>query len=256
MAQGRPVARVLPEAGAVAREGAAELERAVDLAVRARGRAAIALSGGATPRQLLLLLAEPREPFRWRIPWSAVHVFWGDERHVPPDHPRSNYRLAREAFLDARLVPADNVHRIPAEIPDAQRAAHRYQHDVAEFFEVEPHARRPPRFDLVFLGLGVDGHTASLFPGSSALDEPERWFVDARFEPPRGDRITITVPVLAAARHVVFVVTGREKAGTVREVLEGPMRPSELPAQAVQPVDGDCLWLLDEAAASELAVRD
>jgi 6-phosphogluconolactonase len=172
-------------------------------------------------------------------------VYWGDERHVPPEHPDSNYRMAREALLDHVPLPGANVHRVPAEEPDARRAAERYERDLRAGFALA--ATTLPRFDLVLLGLGADGHTASLFPGAEALDETLRLAVATRGPAPPIERITLTLPVLNHAACVAFLVSGADKAAVVRAVLAEPRSPL-LPAQRVRPA-GRLVWLLDAAAA-------
>ena len=213
-------------------------------AVAERGRFAWALAGGSTPRALYQLLAS--DPYRARLPWNAIHFFWGDERHVPPDHPDSNFRMAREAMLDAVPVPAENIHRVPAEEPDAQRAAAEYEATLRAFFQVA--AGEWPRFDLMLLGLGKEGHTASLFPGSalSRIAERERLVAAPWVEAQQTFRITLTPPVLNHARRAMFLVSGDEKAEALHAVLEGAREPEVYPAQIVE---GNVLWLVDRAAA-------
>lgn len=226
-------------------EAAAEaLIAVVNGAVEARGRAAVALSGGETPRGLYRLLAE--EPFRERLPWARLHAFWGDERAVPPDHPESNFRLAREALFDHVPLPAENLHRIEGELaPEA--AAARYEALLQGFF-----AGEAPAFDIVLLGLGSDGHTASLFPGSTALGEACRLVVAASGPPPLTSRITLTLPVLNGARCVCFLVVGAAKSTALAEVLYGERA---LPAQEVRPESGELFFFVDRAAASDFPTR-
>jgi 6-phosphogluconolactonase len=232
----------------LSREAAARFQRLAADRIAAAGRFSVALSGGSTPRALYRLLGEP--PSREAIDWPRVLLFWGDERFVPADHPDSNYRLAREAFISRVPIPAGNVHPIPTESDDPQAAAAQYEETLRHFLAV-PEGEWP-RFDLILLGLGADGHTASLFPGSPALDEHRR-LVAAAHAPKLGAwRLTLTPPVLRSARHVVFLVSGSDKASVLREVLEGPCDPHRLPAQLVQPEKGDLTWLADEAAASLL----
>jgi 6-phosphogluconolactonase len=218
-------------------------------AAAAQGRCAVALSGGSTPRRLYERLA--REPHRARVPWSRVHLYWGDERCVPPEHPESNYRLVRESLLAGAPVPPENVHRVEAELADPAEAAALYEAGMIRDFGLT--ARQVPRFDLILLGLGADGHTASLFPGSPALEEEQRLAVANFVEALSAQRITLTVPVLNRARNVVFLVAGKDKAHALREVLEGERRPQLVPAQMVHPPDGRLLFLADQAAASLLA---
>lgn len=220
-------------------------------AVAARGRFAVALSGGSTPRALFQRLAEP--PRRDEIPWARVEVFWADERCVPPDHPDSNYGMARAALLDPIGVPAERVHRVPGEAPDPAAAAAACEAEIARALGGTP-GGPPPVLDLVLLGMGADGHTASLFPGTAALAERRRW-VMANFVPRlAAHRITLTYPILNRAAHVLFLVAGADKAEVLREALEGPPEPERLPAQGVRPDAGELVWLVDRAAARRLAM--
>jgi 6-phosphogluconolactonase len=214
-------------------------------AIDSRGRCAVALSGGSTPKSVYQLLAAPA--FRSRVRWSDIHFFWGDERHVPPDYPDSNYRMAVEAMLSKVPVPPANVHRVRGELSDAEQAAREYEHTVRACVGGEP----MPRFDLIDLGIGTDGHTASLFPGSAGLEERERVCVANWIATLDTYRITLTLPTLNAARAVIFIVKGAEKASIVQRVLSDPVGES-LPAQLVRPADGTLLWMLDRAAAGEL----
>jgi 6-phosphogluconolactonase len=228
----------------------AEAERFVKLArdaIAARGRCLVALSGGSTPKPLYELLATP--PYSAQIDWSRLHLFWGDERCVPPDHPDSNYRMTREALIDKVPIPPPNVHRIRGE-DDPQRTAEAYERTLREWFGPEdPPART---FDVVLLGMGPDGHTASMFPGTAAPTETRRWTMAVHVEHPRDMwRVTLTTVVLNAASDVTFLVEGADKAPRLREVLEQRSeRP--LPAQRIQPAHGSLHWLVDEAAAAQL----
>ncbi len=232
---------VVADAEAVCRRAAEEFVRAAEGAVGARGRFAVALSGGNTPRRLYALLADPKGPYRAAVAWDKTHMFFGDERCVPPDHPDSNYRMAHEAFLSQVPVPAAQVHRIPAEQADG---AESYERLLRAFF-----GAGVPCFDLVLLGLGPEGHTASLFPGSPALAETARWVVPVEVEQRIRKRVTLTPPVLNAAALVAFLVSGAEKAEALRGVLGDRRAPEEWPAQIVQPTAGRLLWLLDVDAA-------
>jgi 6-phosphogluconolactonase len=234
--------RVFPNAAELARAAADEISFRIRRTLRDSDRFSWALSGGSTPRDLYRLLAS--DPYRDRLPWHAIHFFWSDERHVPPDHPESNYRMAREAMLDAVPLPPGNLHRIAAEEPDAQHVAAQYETDLRAFFNPAP--GEWPRFDLVLLGLGKDGHTASLFPGNAALHEHERLVVAPWVEALKAYRITLTPPVLSHARRALFLVSGGEKAEALRAVLEGERDPDRYPAQVVE---GNRLWLVDRAAA-------
>jgi 6-phosphogluconolactonase len=233
----------------------AEAERIVTQAreaIRARGRCLVALSGGSTPRPLYELLATPR--YATRIDWSRMHLFWGDERCVPPDHPDSNYRMTREALIDHVPLPPENVHRVRGEDPPEQ-AAVAYERLLRELFGPDdPPART---FDLVLLGMGRDGHTASIFPGSAAVGETHRWAMPVHVETPRDMwRVTVTTVVLNAAADVTFLVAGPDKAPRLREVLQaGERSRPALPAQLVKPIRGALHWMVDAAAGAELGAR-
>jgi len=240
--------RVAPDAGALMRLAAEEVARRAEAAVAARGHFFIALAGGATPRRLYQLLADPRAPFFARVPWDRTQVFFGDERHVHPDDPESNYGMARAALLSRVPVRPEHVHRIRAEDTDAAAVAADYERELRSAFGLSPGAL--PAFDLVLLGLGQDGHTASLFPGSEALEAHGRLVLAPYVERLRTHRITLALDVLNAARAVVFLVSGAEKAERVREVLlgEGPL----LPAARVRPKGGELAFFLDAPAAALL----
>ena len=242
-----PEVLIVPDLSAAAAAAAERVARRCEQAAASRGECAIALSGGETPRALHARLAS--DPFRRRIPWTRIRVFWGDERGVPPDDPRSNYRMARETLLNAVPVPDDRIHRMPAEGPDRQAAAEAY---AALLRAHLPHAADGwPRFDLVLLGLGDDAHTASLFPHAPALQETRRAVLAV--EAPDGmPRMTLTPPVLNHASEIIFLVAGPRKAPAVRAVLDGPRQPDAVPAQAIRPVDGTLAWIVDASAASRL----
>jgi 6-phosphogluconolactonase len=227
-------------------------------AVAARGEFTIALSGGSTPRLLYELLATPA--ISSDLPWQDVHVFWGDERHVPPDHPESNYRMAREALLDHVPIPEKNVHRMLAELPNASTAALAYVDELRRSFGLEDRADVAgpgalPRFDLILLGMGEDGHTASLFPQSPALRENKALVVANPVEKLATTRITVTYPVINNAARVWFLVAGGSKAQILKDVLEGEYQPDVLPSQAVNPIDGELVFLLDSTAAAGLTTH-
>jgi len=210
----------------------------------------LALSGGSTPRMLHERLSHEPAVTR-RVPWNNLHFFWGDERHVPPEDPQSNFRMARETLFASAPVPAPNIHRVPAEEPDAVVAAEKYERELRSFFNLKP--GQWPRFDCVLLGIGADGHTASLFPATKALKETRRLVAANWVEKFQCHRITMTVPVLNQAAQVIFLVSGRQKAEILKAILEGDYRPDLLPAQLIRPVDGKLLWLVDEAAAGCLS---
>jgi 6-phosphogluconolactonase len=219
-----------------------DLARAAAEYFVARSPKTVALSGGSTPKLLFELMAD--EPFREQIAWSSIHFFWSDERHVPPDHPDSNYRTANEAMLSRVPVATSNVHRIPGENPNATEAASEYEQTLIEITR-----QSLPRLDLILLGLGTDGHTASIFPGSEVLHETTRLVAAPWVEKFQTYRITLTLPLLNNGASVVFLVSGAEKAKIVKEVLDGP---EKYPSQAVKPTNGELLWMLDEDAASEI----
>jgi len=203
------------------------------------------LSGGSTPRPIYARLASVG--YRERIDWSKVYVFFGDERCVPPDDARSNYRMACEALLDHIALPADNIHRIQGEIDPAQ-AALSYEQELQQLFRTAA----LPAFDLICLGLGDNGHTASLFPGTAALREKDRWVVPQYVEVMTSWRITFTASLINAARHSAFLAEGAAKADVLWRVLEGPYQPDVLPAQLIQPMNGELHWLVDAAAAAKI----
>jgi 6-phosphogluconolactonase len=206
-----------------------------------------ALSGGVTPRLLYQILGSPA--LAGRLRWENTQLFQVDERCVPPDHPDSNYRMIREALLDTAAIPPENFHRMQAEQSDLEQAARDYAHELARVLQPQDGDR--PRLDVIFLGMGPDGHTASLFPGTAALEEQTAWVRPNHLERLGMRRLTMTLPLLNAAAHVIFLVAGADKAEGLRKVLEGP--PGELPAQRIQPLDGSLSWFVDEAAARKLS---
>lgn len=207
-----------------------------------------ALSGGTTPRRLYKLLATTA--YSDRIAWPNVHLFQVDERCVPLDHPDSNFRMISGALVVPSRMAPENLHRMAGEQADANEAARQY---ALELDRVIPNREGDcPRFDLVLLGMGNDGHTASLFPGSPALEERDRWVCPSSPGPGGLPRLTLTYPVLNATAQIVFLVSGSEKAATLQSVLEGPPQSQLLPAQGISPVNGHLVWYVDEAAASRL----
>jgi 6-phosphogluconolactonase len=185
------------------------------------------------------------------MPWDKIHFCWGDERHVPPDHPDSNYRMAREVLFSKVPVPPENIHRIKSEIAEASEAADRYEETLRKLFRLS--ADQFPRFDLILLGLGSDGHTASIFPGSQVIKEKRRLVVASWVQQLKSSRITLTPPVLNKAEAVVFLVSGLEKAPALHSVLEGDYQPEHLPAQLIRSNKSNVLWLVDHEAASMLS---
>jgi 6-phosphogluconolactonase len=246
------ISRTIDELVYTAATGIVDIARA---SIAARGTFSIALSGGSTPRLLYEVLADPS--VSGDAPWNDIQIFWGDERHVPPDHPESNYRMAREALLDRVTIPAANIHRIHAELPNPTTAAVAYADELVRSFGLDriDGDTTLPRFDLILLGLGEDGHTASLFPHSPALQE-RRALVAANLVPKLSTtRITLTIPVLNNAARVWFLVTGGSKAAILEQVLEGPVQPDEFPAQYISPIDGELLYQLDSTAAANLSTH-
>jgi len=217
-------------------------------AVAQRGRFSIALSGGSTPRNLYTLIAANAST---SLPWTKIFFFWGDERHVPPTDPESNFRMAEETLLSKVPVPASNIFRVPTENSDATAVAEAYEQTLQKFFAPPP--GKFPRFDLILLGMGPDGHTASLFPETAALQEKSRFVVANWVEKLKTSRITLTLPVLNASRRVAFLVSGADKASVLREVLEGNAPGEKYPSKLVRPSDGKLIWFVDRAAASELS---
>ncbi|MCS7311410.1 MAG: 6-phosphogluconolactonase [Acidobacteria bacterium] len=239
--RGAPDVRVYPDPDALSRAVAQAIAGLIQTAVAEKDRFCMALSGGRAPFRTFRRLVEA---FRDAVPWSGVHVFWADERYVPFDDSRSHYRMVREAFLDHVSIPFDQVHPMPTTEPDPETAARAYENLLRAYFPGPW-----PVFDLAILGLGADGHTASLFPGSPALAERERWVVAVReptADPPV--RLTLTLPVLNHAACIYFIVTGPEKTLALRRTLADAPDLVNCPAGAVRPVRGDLIWWVDQAA--------
>lgn len=235
--------RVFPSPDDLAVTAAALFSETARAAASARGEFRVCLAGGSTPKGLYRRLAGD---LGRDVPWPEVRVYFGDERCVPPDHPDSNYGMARSALLARVPVSPERIFRIPGEF-GLGTAADAYEQTLRETL-VAPNSR----FDLVLLGLGTDGHTASLFPHTPALHVTDRWCAGAVAPTAPKERITLTLPILNAGRRIVFLVTGKEKADAVRAILCGPRDPNRLPAQAIRPIDSGLFWLLDESAASDL----
>ena len=233
---------IAPSAEVLTYTAAGLFSEIVNGAIKRDGRASVALSGGGTPRALFTLLAEP--DWREAIDWSRVHVFWGDERFVPPTDAQSNFRMANETLLSKVPIPTENVHRFITERGDAAGVAAEYEKTIREYFK-----GHEPAFDLILLGLGTNAHTASLFPNCAALNETNRLVIAEHIEEVKSERLTFTVPLINAAHDVCFLVSGGEKAEVVRNVLEGTMNPEQKPAQLIRPTRGKLTWLMDEAAA-------
>jgi 6-phosphogluconolactonase len=222
-------------------------------AVAGRGRARIAISGGSTPKTAFQLLADPNEPWRNRMPWDRLDIYWVDERAVPPDNAESNYRMTREALLDHVPLRPEQIHRMEGEL-DPEVAAARYESELRNSFRLE--GAQSPRFDLVELGMGTDGHTASLFPHTEAIHEVSR-LVTANHVPQKDSwRITLTWPVIDHASSVFFLIAGEDKAQILKEILTGPHDPERLPSQLIWPASGILTLFLDKAAARLLPATD
>jgi 6-phosphogluconolactonase len=243
--------KVFPARAALVEAVAGDIAACAQEAIDQRGRFSIALCGGSTPGPLFDHLAS--HAFRDRIVWGSVHVFWGDDRAVPPDHEDSNYRLAKERLLDHVPIPPAQIHRMRTELAPELAADH-YERLLREFFAEGAPGEPQPRFDYLLQGMGPDGHTASLFPHTEALaiTDPDRWVV-ANYVPQLDTwRITLTAPAINAGRNVIFMVEGAGKAERLREVLKGDYRPDVLPSQLIAPMDGRLVWMVDEAAAARL----
>jgi 6-phosphogluconolactonase len=237
-----PQVRVCADLADLSRRAADAMARAIIDAVQTRGTCSVVLSGGSTPRPLYRLLASQ---YRAGIPWAHVQLFWGDERYVPPEDPRSNYRMAREALLDDVPCPSGNIHPMPTHFPSADTAAREYERTLRTHF-----AEDSPRFDVVLLGLGDDGHTASLFPGSLALAERTRWVVAAQAPGDPRCRLTLTLPALVSAAAVHVLVAGAAKAKPLRSVLEGAGDWIKYPAAGIRRGTGSVTWWADRDAAA------
>jgi 6-phosphogluconolactonase len=235
--------RVYPTIVELSLRAAEAAVETINDAVQRAGRCSLVLSGGSTPRTLFTLLASQ---FRYRIPWARVHVFWGDERYVPPDDPRSNYGMARETLLDHVPCPAANVHPMPTSFPDPSDAARAYEATLRHEF-----ADEWPRFDLVLLGIGPEGHTASLFPGAPALDERTRWVLPVTVPAEPALRLTLTLPALSRSANAYFLVAGADKSRALHHVLTGSADPASYPAAGVRLESGTLIWWVDRAAAAE-----
>jgi 6-phosphogluconolactonase len=234
--------RIFEDAAKVAEAAANRFIELGREAVSERGRFTVALAGGSTPKQAYRLLASA--PFRQQLDWSKVHIFFGDERSVPPDDIESNYRMANEALLSHVGLPLENIHRMNG-VGDVVANARLYEDEMRTFFNDAGW----PRLDLVLLGMGNDGHTASLFPGTQALHEEQAWVVGVWVEKLSAYRITLTAPAINHAAHIIFLVTGENKAEPLREILKGQQSSEQLPAQLIKPLDGSLEWFIDRAAA-------
>jgi 6-phosphogluconolactonase len=247
--------RILADGAAIAKRAAQEFVQAAAEAVRIKGSFNVALAGGSTPKAVYSLLVND-PALRSQVPWDKMHLFFGDERHVAPDHLDSNYRMASDVMISKSPLKPEQVMRIKGEYPDAEQAALEYEKALCEYFKLK--AGEYPRFDLVLTGMGNEGHTLSLFPGTKALHADRRIAVRNWIGKLYTERITLTAPAASNAAHIIFMVTGADKAPALKAVLEGPFEPEQLPAQLLQPQNGKLLWLVDTAAGSMLAsgIRD
>lgn len=245
---------VEPDPASLARRAAQYFLEMASEAVAASGRARIAISGGSTPKTTFQLLADPNQPWRAHMPWDSLDIYWVDERCVPPDDNDSNYRMTREALFDHVPLAPEQIHRIEGEL-DPEAAAARYESELRNSFRLE--GAESPRFDLIALGMGPDGHTASLFPHTEAIHELGRLAV-ANHVPQQKDswRITLTWPVINHASSVFFLIAGADKASVLNEVLTGPHDPERLPSQLIWPSSGILTLILDKAAAAHLPATD
>ncbi len=243
--------RELDDTNQLFHAAAEEVCRIGRMSIETTGRFSLVLSGGGTPRGLYELLAQ--HPYRSQIDWKKVDFFWGDERAVPPDHPLSNYRMAKEAMLDKLPIPAERIHRIETERPDLDDAARDYEAKIEQVLGRVPGVgRRPPHFNLFLLGMGDDGHTASLFPNTTYLFEKERWVVAQEVPKAPHERVTMTPPLINAAHFIMFLVAGPNKAEVLAQVLQGPRDPKRWPAQLIRPLTGEVTWFVDRAASAKL----
>jgi 6-phosphogluconolactonase len=236
---------VLPDLEAVSYQAATLFVTTSRNAMTEKTRVAVAISGGSTQRRLYTFLGSAE--YRPQVDWQRIHFFWVDERCVPKDHEESNFRTVFDTLLSKVPISDENIHRIRSE-EELDRAARDYEEEIREFFKPS----QLPIFDLVILGVGEDGHTASLFPGSEALGEKERWVVPVYLEKPKINRITLTLPVLNHASQILFLISGRSKATVLSEILENGHQKDRYPAGLINPVHGKLLWLIDQQAASQL----
>jgi 6-phosphogluconolactonase len=240
---------IYPDTNTLSHAAAQYIVRVAQESIVTHGRFTLALSGGNTPKKLYGLLAS--EPYVSQIDWNLVEIFWSDERCVPPDSPDSNYHMAQEVLLSKVPIPASQIHRTPADEADRDAASETYAQEMRSVFGTDG----VPKFDLIQLGMGPEGHTASLFPHQASLHEQQLLVMPVSVPKPPPARLTFTPPLLNAAAHILFLVTGTDKEDAVQAVLEGDHQPDEYPAQIVQPPRGEVTWMLDTAAAATLKKR-
>lgn len=241
--------RILQDATAIAKRAAEEFARSANTAAREKGSFSVSLAGGSTPKALYALLVS--DALRGHLPWDKMQLFFGDERHVKPTHPDSNFRMATESMISKSPLRAEQVHRIKAENLDAEQAAREYEQELRSHFKLAD-GEAPP-FDLVLLGMGNEGHTLSLFPGTKALRDNGRLVMRNWVGKLLAERITLTAPAVNNAAQVIFMAAGADKAPALKAVLEGPYEPEQLPAQLIDPKNGKLLWLVDTTAGGILS---
>ena len=246
-----PDVRILNNIDTIAKRAAQEFVQSATKAVAEKGSFTVALSGGSTPKILYSLLANDTA-LRAQLPWDKMYLYFGDERSVGPDHPDSNYRMANETMLSKVPLRPEQVFRVKGEYKDTEKAAQEYEQALRASFKIAE--GQFPRFDLVLLGMGNEGHTASLFPGTKALHETKRLVVRNWVGKLYTTRITLTAPAINNAVRVIFMITGADKALALKGVLEGPYEPEQLPAQMIQPSKGELLWLVDTIAGGMLSI--
>jgi 6-phosphogluconolactonase len=240
---------ILPDVSVIAQKAAAIYVNAAQQAVRDHGVFRVAMAGGTTPKALHVALTA--EPFRSQLPWDKMQLFFGDERHVPPDHSDSNYRMVNETFISKSPIKPEQVFRIKAELQDTEKAAFDYEQTLRTQFALK--SGQLPRFDLMLLGMGNEGHTLSLFPGTTALRDNGRLVVRTWVGKLYTERITCTAPVANNSAAVLFMIAGADKAPALKAVLEGPFEPEQLPSQFIRPSNGNLFFLVDSAAGGMLS---
>ena len=241
--------RILQDAAAIAKRAAEEFIKSAKTATKAKSTFSVSLAGGSTPKSLYALLVS--DALRGQLPWDKMQLFFGDERHVEPTHPDSNFRMATEAMISKAPLKPGQVHRIKAENPDTEQAAREYEQQLRSHFHLAD-GQAPP-FDLVLLGMGNEGHTLSLFPGTKALRDNGRLVMRNWIGKLYAERVTLMAPAVNNAAQVIFMVAGADKAPALKGVLEGPYEPEQLPAQLIDPKHGKLLWLVDAAAGGMLS---
>jgi 6-phosphogluconolactonase len=246
-----PDVRILTNIDAIAKRSAEDFVQSATQAVSEKGSFSVALAGGSTPKALYSLLASDAA-LRSQVPWDKMYVYFGDERSVGPDHADSNFRMATDTMLAKVPLKPEQVFRIKGEYKDTEKAAQEYEQVLRTSFKIAE--GQFPRFDLVFLGIGNEGHTASLFPGTKALHETKRLVVRNWVGKLYTNRITLTAPAINNAARVIFMITGADKALALKGILEGPYEPEQLPAQLIQPPNGKVVWLVDTIAGGMLSI--